>query len=121
MSQKIDFRWWIGIATLAISVMLIATGDKLYFWPPLEPVLDPIFLLAQAMIFVGIVLLPTSLFFDTRNINQSDHSWNPNPYLFGAIGLLHPGLMIFIGEIFGIVVFCIAATYLAIRYKRVGF
>jgi hypothetical protein len=59
------------------------------------------------------------LFMDARNVAREDASWEPNPYLWGGIGLF-PILATVVFPLFSGVMVPIGLLYLALRKARVG-
>lgn len=138
--DAVDSRWWYWIAAYPIVLLLVipvAVVGLILFIVPVAvvgPGADPgpgagagfgAILVLVALLVVGllviigllsfalIVMLPVALYLDARAVAAADVDWQPDPFLYGLLGILQ----LFVTPVIGIVV---AAYYLYKRHVHVG-
>lgn len=133
--DAVDSRWWYWIAAypivlfLFIPVMMFGVVFLLmpfaFMGPdpgaPALPVfgvlfaLPVMFLLFTVLLvtFAVIVMLPVALYLDARKVAQADLEWQPDPFLYGILGVLQ----VIATPIIGLIV---SIYYLYRRHEHVG-
>lgn len=132
--DAVDSRWWYWIAAyLVVAVLFVpfvavaafaflvptivvgpgsgpAVGAPIAVAALLFAFLVFVFVVAA---FVVSVLLPVALYMDARRVAQADLDWEPDPVVYGALGLLQ----FVVTPLVGLVV---ALYYLYQRHEHVG-
>lgn len=126
--DAVDSRWWywiaayVGSSVLPIVILVgafVVSGivgisvQETAFAGPIV-VLGLLFLvLLIAVALVVSAMLPVALYVDARQVGEADLEWQPDPVLYGLLGLLQ-----FIAT--PLVGFVVAAYYLFRRHEAVG-
>ncbi|WP_331232635.1 hypothetical protein [Natronorarus salvus] len=129
-------RWWYWIVAYPIYTLLsipLVIAAVLLFAPVVivagpaeaEPqMIAPVFAFAMVLLMVGVavyallglvltVLLPIALYLDAKWIADSELSWEPDPVLYGILGILN----FVAAPVIGIIV---ALYYLYRRRQNIG-
>lgn len=115
-------RWWYGVVIPAVLVLVGAGSARIGFAVGLFGENGSVFALLFTLLtlFLGLLMTPVfaiSLYLDTRKIRSADVPWNPNPYLWGVIGLA-PLIGLVLGT-FSLMI-PLALIYLYRRNQHVG-
>lgn len=128
-----DSRWWYWIVAYLVTSILFVPFVVVAVLAFLAPVVvvgpgggptvgapRVLFLLFTLLVFgfavlaFGVfVMLPVALYMDARQVARADLDWEPDPLLYGGLGLLQ----FFVTPVVGLVV---ALYYLYRRHEEVG-
>lgn len=129
--DAVNSRWWYWIGAYLVTSVLFVPVVILAVLTFVTPVVvgrgDPggasirvFFLLFLLLIFGFVVLafavfvmLPVGLYMDARQVARAGLEWEPDPVIYGVLGLLQ----FFVTPIIG---FFVALYYLYQRHKHVG-
>lgn len=132
--DAVDSRWWYWIVAylvatvlfvpLVVVAVLAVTAPLLLGGPGTEPVIGAplgLFVVLFALLTFGIavlafvvaVMLPVALYLDARQVARATVDWDPDPVVYGVLGLLQFVVTPVVG-------FVVALYYLYRRHEHVG-
>lgn len=132
--DAVNSRWWYWIAAYLVAtvvfipllviamlsfmvpVMVVGPGQGPGMSMPIRLFMLLFMLLVFGVLvlsFVVFVMLPVALYMDARQVSRAEIDWEPDPVLYGVLGLLQ----FIVTPIVGIVV---ALYYLYKRHEEVG-
>jgi hypothetical protein len=134
--DAVDSRWWYWIAAYPVAMLLfvpvVVIGAVLFFVPVFAVGVDPqpgpgawpfvtllglvvglLVVLVVLAAFALAVVFPVALYFDARAVSEADVGWQPDPLLYGLLGLVQLAVTPLVG-------FVVAVYYLYQRHGYVG-
>lgn len=121
VGNTVHSKWWYGIAIPAVLEVVGWVSGRFVASSLASGSVTPVEIVIPVVtVFSSIILTPVtvvSLFMDPRRIRKSDTDWNPNPFLWGGLGLVALGIKVFTFTTF---LAPIAGLYLVRRYTQIG-